>query len=122
MDIWQIYDHVDAKGRNVLEAWLDGLDPRARAKAHAKIVMLRQYGGGLPKDILSDTDETSIKKLRVKGRINWRVLLFKEPTGRAVDFTLIDAVYEKDNKMPIGVFVLVVVFCSVFLVSFGCWC
>jgi len=51
---------------------------------------------------LSDTDETSIKKLRVKGRINWRVLLFKEPTGRAVDFTLIDAVYEKDNKMPKG--------------------
>lgn len=108
MNIWQIYDHVDAKGRNVIEVWLDGLNPRARSKVHAKIVMLRQYGGELPKGILSDTDQPVIKKLRVKGRINWRVLLFKEPAqkeksaGPVVDFTLIDAVYEKDNEMPKG--------------------
>ncbi len=102
MEIWQIYDHVDSKGTNVIEAWLDGLDRRARAKCHAKIVALRQYGGGLPTGMLSDTDHTEIKKLRVTGRINWRVLLFKETVSNVTTFTLIDAVYEKDNQMPAG--------------------
>ena len=81
MDIWHIDDHVEARGSNAIESWLDGLDKRALAKVHAKIVMLRQYGGELPKDILSDTDQSLIKKLRVKGRINWRRTMWRDGSG-----------------------------------------
>jgi hypothetical protein len=102
MRTWQIYDHVDSRGRNVVEATLDCLDPKARARVHAKIVMLRQYGGDLPTRALSDTDERHIKKLRVTGRINWRILICRGPVDVASEFTVIDAVQEKDNKMPAG--------------------
>lgn len=102
MAIWHIYDHVDRRGANVVEQFLDRLDPRARAKVHAKIMMLRQNGGTLPTAILSDTDEPTIKKLRIRGRINWRILLCRGPVDGPNEFTLIDAVQEKDNRMPAG--------------------
>ncbi len=103
MGVCQIYDHVDRRGKNVIEAWLDKLNPKALAKVHAKIMMLRQNGGELPTGVLSDSGVKHIKKLRITGRINWRVFLCKGPVDSDTEFTLIDAVQEKDNKVPDGV-------------------
>lgn len=102
MAVWQIYDHIDARGHNVIEDWLDSLNPKARAKVHAKFIALRQYGGTLPTTMLSDTDVPRIKKLRSRGRINWRILVCKGPINEGSEFTAIDAVQEKDNEMPAG--------------------
>jgi hypothetical protein len=102
MPSWVVYDYVDRRDRNVVAEWLDTLDSRARAKVDAKIQALRQYGGALPTTMLSDTDEPRIKKLRVRGRVNWRVLLCYGPVDLTKEFTLLHAVHEKDNKMPEG--------------------
>jgi hypothetical protein len=102
MAIWRIYDHVDVRGNNTIADWLDSLDGRALGKVHAKIVHLRQYGAELPTSMLSDTDVRKISKLRVTGRINWRILCCKGPVDSQAEFTLLAAVQEKDNKMPDG--------------------
>lgn len=102
MATWKLYEFVNARDSGVITAWIAAQQVAARAKLRAKIKALQQYGGGLPKTILSDTDEPHIKKLRPRGRTNLRLMLCKGPINNSTEFTLLHGVYEKDNHMPEG--------------------
>jgi hypothetical protein len=102
MATWKVYDYVDRRGENVIELWRAALPTRGRAKVDAKLRMLRQFGGQLPTTILADTENPQIKKLRITGRVNYRVLLCRGPVDTGQEFTLLNPVAEKDNKLPLG--------------------
>jgi hypothetical protein len=41
MAAWTFYDFLDARGTNLIRAWLDSLPAKARAKINARILVMR---------------------------------------------------------------------------------
>lgn len=99
---WTIYDYRDDAGRNVIKAWLSKAGHELRAKADAKIVMLRQFGPDCPPNLLSGTKERHIDKLRLLGKNNTRILCCRGPVDAQTEYTLLAAHPEKDSKLPKG--------------------
>ena len=97
---WDIYDYVDHRGRNVIEAWIQNLQKPEHARLRAKLDLLHVNGPDLPKDLLSNTPSKHILKIRVNGRVALRPLLCRGPVNMAGrEFTLLLGATEKDREL-----------------------
>lgn len=78
---WVLWDYVNKKGDNEFEKWTrKELELVQIRKLNSKLDMLRVQGNFLSSQILSDTDATHIKKLRIQaGNVAMRPLLCKGP-------------------------------------------
>ena len=103
---FSLYDYVNAQGENEIKKWLDSLEKVERAKIDQRLDMLEEHGEVLFPQILSGTDEKSILKLRVHGKVQLRPLLCRGPVSNAAEFTLLCGAKEVGWKLtPKGVLV-----------------
>jgi hypothetical protein len=99
---FQLYEYLDHRGHGTATEWIASIDSESRGKLRARLKALELHGGALPTTILSDTDDSSVKKIRARGRKNPRLLLCRGPIQMQSEFTLLFGVFEKDDKMPAG--------------------
>ncbi len=99
---WNIFDYRDTNGRNLVRRWLQGAGVNLRAKADAKIKILQLMGPNAPPNLLADTKERNVKKLRLLGTDNTRILCCRGPVDFQGEYTLLAAYPEKDSRLPAG--------------------
>jgi hypothetical protein len=97
---WAIFDYLDDTGVNVITEWLSELQKPERARMDRKIDALHLNGSNLSSDLLSDSSDKNIKKIRVNGRVALRLFLCRGPIDVQSEFTLLIGVIEKDRKVP----------------------
>jgi hypothetical protein len=96
---WRIYEFLDARGKGVIEEWLDTVDDDMRARFHQKLDLLAEHGPDLPPGLLAGTNYKHIDKLRIFGKgVTWRVMLCKGPISNETEFTILFIAQEKDRK------------------------
>jgi putative component of toxin-antitoxin plasmid stabilization module len=100
------YDFVDAKGVNIIRDWLDGLDPKAKAKVNARLNVLEQMDHvewirTNYVEILTG-DKDGLIAIRLKyNRIQYRLLGYYGPDRGEV--TLLVVCTERNDKYtPLG--------------------
>lgn len=102
---YKLYDYVSKSGRNEFKKWSQKLDTLQLAKLNEKLDDLEDKGTLLDKQILSESGEPHIKKLRFQGKVAMRPLLCEGPTRDDNnqynrEFTLLCGAIEKDRKLP----------------------
>ncbi len=95
-----IYDYVDVNSINIIKGWLDGLEPKAKAKVTTKLNVLEQMDraewGKLDTEVLKgDKDGLVAVKLQYR-RIQYRMLGY-DGSNRG-EFTLLACGEEHNNK------------------------
>lgn len=75
------------------------METAERAKLNLKLDLLRLNGADLSPELLSDTNVSTIKKLRVNGRVAVRLMLCRGPIHVHDEFTLLMGAIEKDRKL-----------------------
>ncbi len=83
---FQIYNYVDDDETVPFKLWSDGLEKTQKAKLNSKLDALYMHGEILRPEVLANTDIPSIFKLRVKGNVQLRPLLCREPNGSGYVF------------------------------------
>ena len=98
---YKLYDFVDGKGINQIKKWTQGLQKRDRVRLNRKLDLLEQSGKDLPPGLLSDTDSSKIKKLRITGRKvpTLRPMLCRGPINVETEFTILQGAIEQDRKL-----------------------
>ena len=96
---WTLYDWVDHRGNNAIKLWMHGLEKKQLAKLNNKLDLLEEHGPDLPAGLLSDTESTDIKKIRIKGNVAIRLFLCYGPIDKGSEFTLLYLAKEKDKKL-----------------------
>lgn len=106
----RLYDYVDARGRNIIREWTDGLQARDRAKLRNKLKMLEKVADPalLPQLLAGPRiqGEPEIYKLQVgrSGSENaLRPMLCRGPFDKNEELTLLVGATERDGKLPKGV-------------------
>ena len=96
--MWKLFDYVDERGRNDVKRWMKGLEKPDRARLEAKLDTLEEHGPGLPSDLLSDTTDRNLKKMRINGRVAPRPILCVGPSDNSQEYTLLIGAVERDRK------------------------
>lgn len=94
---YEIYDYVNANGKNEFHEWLKRIDIRQRAKLDSKIDMLEMSGAELPPNLLSPCDGP-IKKIKVQGNPKLRPRLCAGPIDTGTEYTMLVGATERDMK------------------------
>jgi hypothetical protein len=98
MGPWTIYDFLDARGKNLIRAWLDSLPEKASAKIDARILFMRAIRIWPEQYVSSLNGWPDIFELRVvSAGSQYRPLCFYGPNRGEV--TIVDGVTEK-GKLP----------------------
>lgn len=95
---YDLYDYVSASGRNEFKRWMDDLQKKELSKLKAKIDMLAQDGDELFPSLLTNTEEHSILKLRIKGNVHLRPLLCRGPVSMEIEYTLLHGAKEVGDE------------------------
>lgn len=94
------YDYIDINGVNVIKGWLDGLEPKAKAKLNTRLNTLEYLDRGewdLPMTEILKGDKDGLIAVRAKyNRIQYRLLGYYGPYRGEV--TLLACGTEKNNK------------------------
>lgn len=94
--VYQLYDYLDNHGANDIKNWCRSQPTTQRAKLNAKLDLLQSQGLDLPPALLSGTEKGHIRKLKVKGNPQLRLMLCKGPLQSDLAFTLLVGAIEKD--------------------------
>ena len=86
---YQIFDFVDANGKNHIKEWSSHLQSKERGKLNKKIDSLAIYGCELFPQMLTNTPTAGILKLRVHGNVQLRPMLCKGTVNVEQEFTLL---------------------------------
>lgn len=87
---FELYDYLSEDGTNEFKAWTEGLQKTQRAKLNEKLDKLAEYGDELYPQLLTDSSETGIQKLRIKaGNVQLRPLLCRGPIATHEEYTLL---------------------------------
>ena len=93
------YDYIDANGVNVIKAWLDGQEPKVKAKLNTRLSTLEQLDrgewGSMTEILKGDKDGLIAVKAKYR-RIQYRLLGYYGPYRGEI--TLLACGYEKNNK------------------------
>lgn len=94
------WDFVGTDRQNVIEIWLNGLDPGLRGRMNAKIRALMISEGGVGPNMLTPTTDPHIKELIVNGKQALRLLLCRGPTEDSMltDYTFLFGAKERDSR------------------------
>jgi hypothetical protein len=92
-----LYDYIDDHGNNDIKKWTRQQEKAQRAKLNVRLDMLASKGFELFPEILTGTDTPGIQKLRVKGKIQLRLMLCKGPINHEKEFTLLIGATERDS-------------------------
>lgn len=98
MQKFDLYDYLDASGKNDFKDWTTSLQKGQRGKLNAKIDTLAMNGDGLMPHMLTDTPTPGIKKLRVHGNVQLRPLLCKGPINIHQEYTFLLGAIEVGSK------------------------
>lgn len=94
------YDYIDIHGINVIEDWLNGLEPRAKARLNIRLNTLEQLNRtewGMPMTEVLKGDKDGLIAVRAKyNRIQYRLLGYDGP--HRGEFTLLACGTEKNNR------------------------
>jgi len=94
---WRVVYYETSLGRCPVEAFLDGLDRRARVKVLASIDLLEEEGPGLRRPY-ADYLRNGIYELRVRmGRVRYRILYF---FCRRADIVLTHGIVKESERVP----------------------
>lgn len=97
---WELYDYVDANGRNIIKAWTKQLQKPQLVKLNQKLDMIARSGLDLAPGLVSGTKKSGrVKKLKVKGNVQLRLMLCTGPISDANEVTLLLGAKEKDRKL-----------------------
>lgn len=83
---YKIYNYVDDDGTIPFKLWSEKLEKKELAKLNSKLDSLHTNGEVLRPEVLANTDIAGIFKLRVKGNVQLRPLLCREPNGAGYVF------------------------------------
>lgn len=100
----KVWHYIDQANVDEFAQWASGLEKRQRIKLQAKIDMLQRYGSELPPQLLSETGEAHIKKLKVHGNVQLRPLLCRLTDNNAEDeeFVLLKGAFEiQSDYVPV---------------------
>ena len=95
------YDYIDMDGVNIVKAWLDHVEPEAKAKLTTKLNSLEQldrteWGRTIITEVLKG-DKKGLIAVRVKHRgIEYRLLGYDGPNRG--EFTLLTCGWERNNR------------------------
>lgn len=96
---YSLFDYLDERGTNDFRAWaLTKCQSKERGKLNARIDMLRLHGDGLFPDILTNSGEPGILKLRCYGGVQLRPLLCRGPQDTNSEFTFLMGAKEIGGK------------------------
>jgi hypothetical protein len=94
---WRVVYYETSLGRCPVEAFLDGLDRRARVKVLAAIDLLEEEGPGLRRPY-ADYLRDSIYEVRVRmGRVRYRILYF---FCLGTDIVLTHSIVKESERIP----------------------
>ncbi len=101
---WTFLNFLDARGQNVIKAWLAELPAKARAKINARLLHLQAEEHWSPPYVKPITGYMDIYEIRViRQNIQYRPLGFHGP--QKGEFTLvIGAIEQGDRIYPPGAF------------------
>jgi hypothetical protein len=83
-----LFDYVDASGKNRFAEWMKDQQKVQRVKLNARLDWLKEKGDALLPEILTNTHVRGILKLRIKGNVQLRPLLCRGPHGDG-EYTLL---------------------------------
>lgn len=87
---FKIFDFVNKKGVNEFKKWSENLQKPQRAKLNEKIDKLAFYGDELMPQLLTDSGENGIKKLRITvHNVQLRPLLCNGPINNETEYTFL---------------------------------
>lgn len=87
---FKIFDFVNKKGVNEFKEWSENLQKSQRAKLNEKIDKLALYGDELMPQLLTDSGENGIKKLRITVQnVQLRPLLCNGPINNETEYTFL---------------------------------
>lgn len=92
----KVWHYVNDKGVDVIREWASDVPKRQRVKLQQKIDALIKDGSELSPQLLSDSKQPGIKKIKVQGNPKLRPLLCKVPTeeGEIEEWVLLVGAYE----------------------------
>ena len=95
-----IYDYIDDDGANIIKAWLDQIDAKAKAKLNTRLNILEQTNrtewNKLNTEVLQG-DKDGLVAVRVEcNRIQYRLLGYDGPNRS--EFTLLACCIERNDK------------------------
>ena len=95
-----IFDYIDRKRRNVMQAWAKKakIPKRDLARLDLKIDMLTMHGDDLLPQVLQNTKNKHILELTVNGKVALRPMLCRGPIKKDSEFTFLLGATERDNK------------------------
>lgn len=99
---WIIYEFLNARGRGIIEEWLEGerFQKAAIIRLNQKLDLLEQSGPELSPNLLAGTGKRHIYKLKVKApKMQLRPLLCRGPVSMDTEFTLLLGAVERNNKL-----------------------
>lgn len=92
-----VYCYVDENETIPFKEWSKSLQSIQLSKLNAKLDALYLNGEALRPQVLTDTDETGIYKMRVKGNVQLRPLLCRTPDNTGYVFLV--GAKEVQNKL-----------------------
>nr|WP_281719946.1 hypothetical protein [Nitrosomonas nitrosa] len=95
---YKLYDYINQNGRNEFKEWTEKLQLKELAKLNERLDKLEQHGKDLLPQMLSDTSEVVLKKLKVRGQVQLRPLLCYGPIDTDREFTLLKGAKEIQSK------------------------
>lgn len=104
----KVWHYVNEKGVDVISKWASDVPKRQLIKLQQKIDALIKHGSELSPQLLSDSKQPGIKKIKVQGNLKLRPLLCKIPTneGEVEEWILLVGAYEIDwGIVPDGAYI-----------------
>ena len=95
---FNIYDYVDARGRNRFKEWCQTLTRVERIKLNERLDKLELHGPVMRPHVLAGTGVGGLEKLRVHGNTQLRPLLTEGPLNVGKEFTLLLGAREVGSK------------------------
>lgn len=96
--IYKIYDYINSNGENEFKTWSESLQKEQLGRLNERLDKLEQHGKNLLPEMLSDTSNTKLKKLKIKGKVQLRPLLCYGPVDTDNEFTLLKGAKEIQSK------------------------
>jgi len=97
--MWELFDYIDGRGVNVIEAWRNSRQKPEKAKLDNRLNILAKTGPNVGLGLLSGTKSRYIDKLKVTGKVTLRLMLCRGPIQMDGEFTLLLGAREQDRKL-----------------------
>lgn len=95
---YKLYDYINSRGKNEFKEWSETLQKEQLGKLNERLDKLKKHGKNLLPEMLSDTERTELKKLKIKSRVQLRPLLCYGPLDMDNEFTLLKGAKEIQFK------------------------